>query len=449
MQPVDSIITSPTEKWCLLERKHLYIRECYLDELRRFRELRDNYIKDKSSEKEIKSERPNFLYIGTSGLGKSSFLMFVMASLLHEAKHREQIISFRFTEKVGHDEKDYLLKSDGSCAVYNDEVVDYYFSDSKDITSVGDVGSGVILVTSVKSEESERFNKANFTRTRSSIPTWTYEELLRIKPSTFTNEECRLRFEVFGGSPRNFLLKDQAVDIEGFEYVDEVMRILFKEYIGQPSSCWKAISGLVQERLCSISNVKVGEIAANNLNSLMWHSNDGRTSFWASKCMQFIGGIIHEKKITNLETLVGAMFGPSGRGCYFEFKGHQTIMSQNTIYKVYGFCDASFDLTLNKPVLKKFHSIDDIARLEDGEYGLPFASNFPLIDAVIQPNILLQFTIAKRHEGAVEKLESIRCNLRAERKDHMMIFVVDNMRDFKKQNDLGDIKQYKMSYNTV
>jgi hypothetical protein len=242
-----------------------------------------------------------------------------------------------------------------------------------------------------------------------------------------------------------------AIDVEGFEYVDEVMNILFKEYIDQPSSRWKAISRLVQERLCSIANVKVGEIAANNLNSLMWHSNDGRTGFWASKCMQFIGGIIRERKVTNLEYLVGAMFGSSGRGCYFEFKGHQTIMSQNKIYKVYGFGagNVSFDLALNKPKLKKFHSIDDIERLKDGEYGLPYASNFPLIDAVIQPNILLQFTIAKRHEGAVDKLDVIRNKLHADRKDHMMIFVVDDVRDFKQQNDLGDIKQYKMSYNTV
>jgi hypothetical protein len=59
-----------------------------------------------------------------------------------------------------------------------------------------------------------------------------------------------------------------------------------------------------------------------------------------------------------------------------------------------------------------------------------YVSNFPLIDAVIQPNLLLQFTTAKRHEGAVDKLDVIRSKLSANREDHMMIFVVDNVRDF-------------------
>ena len=76
---------------------------------------------------------------------------------------------------------------------------------------------------------------------------------------------------------------------------------------------------------------------------------------------------------------------------------------------------------------------------------MPVFSNFPLVDAVVQPNVLLQMTVAPdKHKGAVERLNDIRAHLKGDKKTHMMIFVVpyDNLETFQHQNDLGDIKQF-------
>jgi hypothetical protein len=47
-------------------------------------------------------------------------------------------------------------------------------------------------------------------------------------------------------------------------------------------------------------------------------------------------------------------------------------------------------------------SIDDIGVLPAGSYGLPQDPNFPLVDAIVQPDLLLQMIISeKKHKGAV------------------------------------------------
>lgn len=112
--------------------------------------------------------------------------------------------------------------------------------------------------------------------------------------------------------------------------------------------------------------------------------------------MQYIAGII-QKKVRTLEVGIGEMFGTSDRGSFFKFQGHQTLLKENKTYhaQALGGGNIGLDLIFARPKLKTFHSIDEIESLENGGYGLPYASNFPLIDAVIQPNILLQFTITR------------------------------------------------------
>jgi len=90
-------------------------------------------------------------------------------------------------------------------------------------------------------------------------------------------------------------------------------------------------------------------------------------------------------------------------------------------------------------------SIEDIEGLSSNHYGLPIFGNFPLVDAIIQPNILIQFTISPTgHKGAVDKLEDIRSQLKGNSKDHMMVFVIPhgNKDTFKYQRDLESIHQY-------
>ena len=93
--------------------------------------------------------------------------------------------------------------------------------------------------------------------------------------------------------------------------------------------------------------------------------------------------------------------------------------------------------------------MQDILNLTPGEYGLPYASNFALVDAIIQPNILLQFTVAKKHRAATHSLSELRKCLKGKNNEHMMIFIVEDVAKFCKQDGLDDIKQFAMSYEDI
>jgi hypothetical protein len=90
-------------------------------------------------------------------------------------------------------------------------------------------------------------------------------------------------------------------------------------------------------------------------------------------------------------------------------------------------------------------NISDVAELLVGHYGLPTFSNFPLVDAVIQPDTLIQFTVSpEKHKGAVDRLDDIRNQLSASRDQHRIVFVIPafNKDSFKYQENLSSIRQY-------
>ena len=113
--------------------------------------------------------------------------------------------------------------------------------------------------------------------------------------------------------------------------------------------------------------------------------------------------------------------------------------------------DYNLFVNFNLPVAC-IRSIDDMKSLKAGYYGLPVFDNFPLVDAIIQPNILVQYaTSPEDHKGAVNKLESIRNNLlEKDPTKHMMIFVIpiENIETFKFQTDL-DILQFVTTSSQV
>jgi len=118
-------------------------------------------------------------------------------------------------------------------------------------------------------------------------------------------------------------------------------------------------------------------------------------------------------------------------------------------FRVHGKGQGAVGFNWNLPQLrlKKFRRAEDIANLQVGSYGIPYRSNFPLIDAVIQPDTLINFTIVKLHKGANAELELLRGLLsEKDRRKHKFIWMVEDPEKFSKQDGLGDIKQYAMCY---
>lgn len=72
-------------------------------------------------------------------------------------------------------------------------------------------------------------------------------------------------------------------------------------------------------------------------------------------------------------------------------------------------------------------------------------TNFPVHDAVIQPDTLLQFTISpEQHKGELEKLPEIRAQLRASPEDHRIIFIIPekNIKSFRYHPLLANVENW-------
>ena len=100
-------------------------------------------------------------------------------------------------------------------------------------------------------------------------------------------------------------------------------------------------------------------------------------------------------------------------------------------------------MQFNLPVVR-FKTVAEIGILANGTYGLLMDNNVPVVDAVIQPDTLVQFiTSPVLHEGSLQKLETIRAQLRASWNDHRIIFVIprEDIETFRYHPQLVDIRQ--------
>jgi hypothetical protein len=197
----------------------------------------------------------------------------------------------------------------------------------------------------------------------------------------------------------------------------------------------------------------------NVVNSLMRHRNSDGTSLWASKFMEILASKIYEKREASMFAEIEKLVGSSGVGNFFESVSHVQLTTSKTSFNLLSLHkkfarNAPQNLSFKFPErVLRLRQVEDIAGLPIGTYGLPVVSNFPLVDAIVQPNVLLQMTVSEeRHRGAVDCLEDIRKGLsEKDPSKHIMVFVVPqkNMKTFKYQNDLQDIQQFVMCPDPV
>jgi hypothetical protein len=192
----------------------------------------------------------------------------------------------------------------------------------------------------------------------------------------------------------------------------------------------------------------------------MIHQQDGK-ALWASKFMEILGSRILDKKETTMCTAIKNLIGNSGFGQVFENIAHikltsssETFYSLRPLHKK-GARNVSNDLIQVQfpSTVVRLRSVDDVHNLRDDTYGLPVTSNFLLVDAIVQPNVLLQMTVCEeRHKGAVDQLPLLRGKLsERDKTKHMMVFVVprENLKGFKCHADLGTIPQFVMCPDQV
>lgn len=133
---------------------------------------------------------------------------------------------------------------------------------------------------------------------------------------------------------------------------------------------------------------------------------DGTHKVFASKFMQLLAAEIYESRTGHIVKVLEAIFGRSDLGNAFESTGHCKLVQSTQLFMLKPLISSSSDehipaieeALLNRAVVR-FKSIEDISELGDGTYRMPLDINFPVVDAILQPDTLLLFTVSPiRHK---------------------------------------------------
>jgi hypothetical protein len=275
------------------------------------------------------------------------------------------------------------------------------------------------------------------------MPLFLLEELKKLRPNMATGE-AQFRFDVFGGSARNFIRAGESTYTN-----NRVTEVMYWYFPGMKEEfCDKIFDELTKNKTPDRMEI---------INSMMVHRTGNNERIWASKFMQILAAQLLDSQERTLYNELERLFQTSGMGNVFESIGHLKLTKTTSQCRIipltpkYARKKTELSVLLKYPVML-LRTVDQISQLEDDMYGLPLFSNFPLVDVVIQPDKLLQFTVSPNsHKGSIESLPGIRKQLRADPKDHKMIFVVpvDNLSSFQYQTNLGDIPQYVTTYESA
>ena len=332
----------------------------------------------------------------------------------------------------------YMLMSDGAIQKYNKDIHGipaYLLSDSVDIDNHDMAEKLSLEVASDKPANYKQFIKrigesGDVGGLKIAMPLFSLEELNMIKPtekntstanpsnSVISNEEATFRYDVLGGSARNFVsMAEENCDI--MPEVEETMLWVFGEKCKESyAESWNNIATILSYKLqISVANEHFD--VANSTFVHLFVSEDGKgRNIWASRFIEILIGFVVDKMDKNLLTVLKGLIGGAGMGCAYESIGHKKLTRSESKYPLIALNKANqkknrtvdSSMKYNYPV-HLFRTIADIGLLENEEYGLPVTCNFPLVDAVIQPDTLINFTTANTHKGAVDKLLDIRKQL--------------------------------------
>jgi hypothetical protein len=424
-----------------------YNRECYDDICEKMGKMRRVLVK------------------GTPGIGKTMFLQRLLVDIVEKVKATAEeedkplvIPTIDYLTEEQKVVKTYILHSDGTVTERQiSRDADYVFSDSVDINRA----YGKVLTLEVASDKDKNYNhflkrikEAGIRGDVMLMPLCAFDELRQMNPK-ITLGDCQLRYDIFGGSARNFksALTGHTTRID---LVEETMLWYFGADIKREcEESWERALSNIYEEFGKSPDQKY-----NVFNSVMRHRDAEQQDIWASKFMEILASKIYEKREASMFAEIEKLIGSSGVGNFFESISHIQLTTSTTSFNLKPLFKRGAKGVCRDPVSFKFpkhvvrlRNVEDISQLPNNSYGLPVTPNFPLVDAIVQPAVLLQMTVsATEHRGAVNRLQDIRKHLSEKNPSkHKMVFVVPkkNMKTFKYQEDLSDIPQFVLCPDPV
>jgi hypothetical protein len=421
-----------------------------------------------------------FFVIGTPGIGKSLFGLWLMYALTEDMMATEQRRpTFVYKTLDG----DVFLNTDGQATttIPNDEI-DFVISDSCPRCSVE--YRKYIHISSIGSQYLDDV-KTSFKdvplKLELPMDVFSYEECLMLK-HCYGNQflprndgELNAIYLIFGGIARRFtsMVYSYRPGVRYYNMVFDELRELFNDQtdVVVGKSFLELCANIISNDLEKGRDVKHRVVMSSMfIHQKMDSEQKQMKNSPASVFMEILARRIREDADETIQKALVAVIGSAGMGFSFEYLSHNLIFSNLKNRLSYNLESLPAEgskkknkknenkiiddqvLQLNQIQKRFIGSIDDLRSLQPGDYAILWIPNFPLVDAVIVPPddcdisavILLQMTIGKTHQGATNKLVEIQEKLSHLSEDIWMVYILDNQNydPFRGENELK-LPQFK------
>ena len=352
------------------------------------------------------------LVFGTPGIGKTLYLQVFLVYLAQRTPKGQPPPTIHYM----YYDVDKVVKlsflGDGSVVnitnVLQAPKPHYLLSDSVDVN----VPSGTILNLEVASDKEKNFNqfqkRIQEARKKGGefvMAPFSFEELQSIKPADMVDQCAKFRYDIYGGSARNFVA-EQLKRCLVLDVVEETLTILFPDIKTDYPDAWNIVAHEVSGQLTR----KAPNDMRATVSSMMWHMLGDGSKMWASKFMEWLAAAIIDDHTSDIVDELERVIGKSGVGNLFEAMGHRKFVKSTVPFLLKPLLAS---LPQDKPVFEsaefklpvvRFNTVDEICNLPNGTYGLPMGS-FPVIDSIVQPRTLIQFTVSPvMHDVSLVKL---------------------------------------------
>mmetsp|Transcript_8288 Transcript_8288/g.12356 ORF Transcript_8288/g.12356 Transcript_8288/m.12356 type:complete len:443 (+) Transcript_8288:240-1568(+) len=410
------------------------------------------------------------LILGMKGIGLTVFINYLIVRIIEKyCALNESIPDIVYTYEMDKIRR-VRFSVCGVSSLSTSSPAPYYLSDSVDIA---DSSLGTKLLLEVTSYEAcnyrnfiDRMTEKSKFAVEYDMPAWSIDELLLVNPlsDTFSMADANFLFNVFGGCVKYFIPREQPYRY-GEDYIQENAEWFFgTEFQKNSPIVWNWTMEKIRTTIENVISFGVASSSDSMKHALICLFLNRHISIentytyiigYTSRFMRFLAGCLKGSVEDILWNWLKDIFSKSGEGLAFESLGHKTLVATKQSYVA---SNVKKRVRTNKTFEKSFYqmprvllqTVDDIETLLDDQYGLPLFCNFTIVDVVIQPNILLQFTIEKTPGNPSDeaKYEIMRSKLRGGRETHKLIFVLqpENLKEFKPSGIPVDLSCFKMTY---
>ena len=367
---------------------------------------------------------------GNPGIGKSWFGLYVAFRLMSESEPPTIVWEARRRSSRTLICRGKVLE--GSLSDFRAELADtrtWYLVDEAIFPGATEVEARTLVFSSPK-RENYRFTLKSTASTMRFLPVWSWEEIETCRQLLYANDPIRTpeaveeAFMRWGGIPRYVLEKigDEGANSELAEAISGSDLRLVLNSVGQIDTAPETSHRVLHISTCSPKYLKTG------------------VGFGSDFIRLCVTKLLLSRQRAELAYFACHDDNPlfaKLRGDCFEAFAHDSLAAGGE-FLVRELAPAGDEKTLrlSKVPVRRFsgNKPGDLAVLRSflvSDYCQPLVGNFPVIDAVILPNTLLQMTVSLQHDVNEDTLKNILAALSLKTAELVFVVPKDKFYDFK------------------